>query len=204
MSTTIVGTPILRTPGASRGCAGFDLSRFAWKEKVKGLTTEDTGDTEENRDLVACGPLTTASKRDIFSYQMVGSARDFRISRSEVSRERPSTNAVAPMTRSAGSLGYAAGRANALTHTRPVIGRTTNRRSTSDRNDSRLMSSRIRPLLESVDNSRSVMSEMARPFAVWRASSIAALAFLESRVGSRASQTTTWVSTRINRVRPSL
>ena len=40
-----------------------------------------------------------------FSYQIVASAFDKRISRSAVTNVRPSTSAVAPIKRSAGSLG---------------------------------------------------------------------------------------------------
>jgi hypothetical protein len=47
-------------------------------------------------------------------------------------------------------------------------------------------------------------SEIARPSPRSRASSIAALALLEIWLWSKASQTTTCVSTRISRVRPIL
>ena len=53
---------------------------------------------------------------------------------SAVTSAIPSANAVAPMTLSAGSLGYPAGNPMALTQTRPVIGSTTNLDSTSVRN----------------------------------------------------------------------
>src|SRR5215467_4342403 len=43
--------------------------------------------------------------RGDFSYQIVASTFDRRISRSAVTNDRPSTNAVAPIKRSAGSLG---------------------------------------------------------------------------------------------------
>jgi hypothetical protein len=47
-------------------------------------------------------------------HQIVGTTPDFRISRSAVIKVRPSANAVAAIIRSAGSLKYFWGNANAL------------------------------------------------------------------------------------------
>lgn len=124
-------------------------------------------------------------------HQMVDSAPDLRISRSAVRRDRPSTRAVAAMTRSEGSLGKEAGRARACMQMSAVMGRTMNLRSTSDRNDARLVRKSSRPKFEIRVSSRSVISEMARPLAFCRSRSIAALALFEMRAGSRPSQTTT-------------
>src|SRR5580658_6793992 len=73
--------------------------------------------------------------RHSFSYQIVRTALDRRISRFAVSKDIPSTSAVAPIMRSAGSLGYVAGRPTARAHARPLMGKTTNRDSTSWRKD---------------------------------------------------------------------
>jgi len=56
----------------------------------------------------------------------------------------------------------------ARAHARPLIGKTTNRASTSSRKDSKLMSMRMRPLLTSVANSNKVISEIAKPSAFLR------------------------------------
>ena len=79
----------------------------------------------------------------------------------------------------------------ACAHARLLIGKTTNRASTSCRNDSRLMLSRMRPFFTSMANSKRVMSQIAKPPSFLRAPSIAALAFCEIWSWSNASQTTT-------------
>jgi hypothetical protein len=60
----------------------------------------------------------------------------------------------------------------------------------------------MRPLLARVVNSKRVISEIVKPSPFLHSSSIAALAYPERRLGSNASQTTTWVSTRILEVPP--
>src|SRR5438132_2033049 len=69
--------------------------------------------------------------------------------------------------------------------------------SISVRKASRLALSLIRPLLSMVAISSSVMSDIASPSPRRRVSAIAARALFEILAGSRASQTTTWVSNRI-------
>jgi hypothetical protein len=76
----------------------------------------------------------------------------------------------------------------ARTQALPLVGTMTNRDSTSCRNDSRLTSSRIRPLLASVANSSKLISQIAKPFAFLRASSMAALARAEICFWSNASR----------------
>ena len=78
-----------------------------------------------------------------------------------------------------------------------MIGRTTNRASTSPRKVSRLMSRWMRSLLTRAVNSKSVVSQIARPSPFLRALLMAEVALRESRLGSNASQTTTCVSRRI-------
>jgi len=60
------------------------------------------------------------------------------------------------------------------------------------------------PFFESAANSNRVIAEIAKPSSFLRASSMAVFAFWESRASSNASHTTMWVSTRINRDRPTL
>lgn len=69
----------------------FDLNRFPAKEE--GMVLLDALDT------LNCDPGIGGH------HQIVGTARELRISRSAVSRGMSSISAVAPMMRSAGSLG---------------------------------------------------------------------------------------------------
>ena len=107
------------------------------------------------------------------SHQIVLIAFDRRILRSAVSKDSPSTSAVAPKIRSAGSFGYAAGRLMARAQALPLIGRTMNRDFTFRKKDSR----RIRPLGA---NSDRVISAIANQSLFLRSTLIAALALQRS------------------------
>jgi hypothetical protein len=141
-------------------------------------------------DFPLCLPKSFSSN---CFHQMVRTAFDLRISRSAVTGGRPSTRAVAPIMRSAVSLGYVAGSEIARAHARAVIGRTTNLDATSCRNDSTPTSGWIRTFPESVANSNRPILQIVNPLAFPRESSIANRALPDSLAGSAVSQSKTCV-----------
>src|ERR1700721_2663094 len=95
-----------------------------------------------------------------------------------------------------GSRGYGEGNSTAMRVTAAVIGRIRKRVSTSTRNDSREVLSRIRRFLASHPNSKREMQEIPTP-PFSRAVRIASVAAAESKLGFEASQIPTHVSTTI-------
>ena len=83
------------------------------------------------------------------------------------------------------------------TQARPVIGRTTNRVSTSRRKDLQADVEMNAPLAREGGQLQESDIGDGQALSLLRAPSIAVLAFWESRLGSNASQTTTCVSRRI-------
>src|SRR5437868_3598694 len=75
-----------------------------------------------------------------------------------------------------------------------LMGRIVKRDSTSSRNDSREICSSSRFRAIRVATSKRVTSDTKIPVFCFRASSIACTALLESRLGSKEVQTSTWVS----------
>lgn len=149
------------------------------------------------------GTQSASTLQNSVRHQMVRTTPDPRMARSAVTNGRPSIMAVAPMIRSAGSLGYDAGSAAARAQAFAVMGRTRNLDSSSSRKDSRLVSKRSFFLLAIIASSSSVISQIAKPEPVVRALSIAAWAFDDTWAGSPASHRTTCVSSRIKQDFPS-
>ncbi len=80
---------------------------------------------------------------------------------------RPSTRAVAPMSRSIGSVGYEAVNSVGLSDMGPVKGLTIKRASISRRKDSTDISSLIRPRCAVTASSYKLMTEMVKPLSVF-------------------------------------